>query len=314
MNPLFAVWNFFATYILQKAPYMVGFLTLLGYCLMGKKWYDTLAGTLKAIIGMLILNAGSGGLTSNFRPILAGLKDRFNLTACVIDPYYGQNAVTAGVEETFGKGFSMAMQLLLIAFIVNILLVRFNKITKCRTLFTTGHVQVQQAATAYWLIMFALPGLLENSVALMIVMAVILGAYWAVGSNLTVKPMQELTDGAGFADLMTEYGCSEALTSEPLRSEGYYISDASYINSVEYVEGSMMLEQPGQVSAPLRSAQGVHLVEYIGDVTPGEVPLSDIDSAVRAAALAQKQADYYAHEREELLSAANVKYYPERLH
>ena len=189
---------FFATYILQKAPYMVGFLTLLGYCLMGKKWYDTLAGTLKAIIGMLILNAGSGGLTSNFRPILAGLKDRFNLTAAVIDPYYGQNAVQEGVEEVFGKGFSMAMQLLLIAFIVNILLVRFNKITKCRTLFTTGHVQVQQAATAYWLIMFALPGL-KNDMALLAVMAVILGAYWAVGSNLTVKPMQELSEGAGFA-------------------------------------------------------------------------------------------------------------------
>ena len=194
-----AIWEFFATYILRQAPYMIGFITLLGYCLMGKKWYDTLAGTLKAIIGMLILNVGSGGLTSNFRPILAGLQARFNLTACVIDPYYGQNAVTAGVEEVFGKGFSQAMTLLLIAFIVNILLVRFNKITKCRTLFTTGHVQVQQAATAYWLIMFALPGLLNNDVALMVVMAVILGAYWAVGSNLTVKPMQELSEGAGFA-------------------------------------------------------------------------------------------------------------------
>ncbi len=193
------IWTFFATYILQQAPYMVGFLTLLGYCLMGKKWYDTLAGTLKAIIGMLILNAGSGGLVGNFRPILAGLKERFNLTACVIDPYYGQNAVTAGVEEVFGKGFSQVMTLLLIAFIVNILLVRFNKITKCRTLFTTGHVQVQQAATAYWLIMFALPALRSNDLYLMIVMSVILGAYWAVGSNLTVKPMQELTDGAGFA-------------------------------------------------------------------------------------------------------------------
>ena len=199
MNILFSIWSFFATYILQKAPYMVGFLTLLGYCLMGKKWYDTLAGTLKAIIGMLILNAGSGGLTSNFRPILAGLKDRFNLTAAVIDPYYGQNAVQEGVEEVFGKGFSMAMQLLLIAFIVNILLVRFNKITKCRTLFTTGHVQVQQAATAYWLIMFALPGLLKNDMVLLIIMSAILGAYWAVGSNLTVKPMQELSEGAGFA-------------------------------------------------------------------------------------------------------------------
>ena len=199
MGILNAIWTFFATYILQKPPYMVGFLTLLGYCLMGKKWYDTLAGTLKAIIGMLILSAGSSGLVSNFRPILAGLKDRVNLTAAVIDPYYGQNAVTAGVEEVFGKGFSQVMTLLLIAFIVNILLVRFNKITKCRTLFTTGHVQVQQAATAYWLILFALPALREKNFALLIVMSVILGAYWAVGSNLTVKPMQELTEGAGFA-------------------------------------------------------------------------------------------------------------------
>ena len=97
-DTLYAIWSFFATYVLQQAPYMVGFLTLLGYCLMGKKWYDTLAGTLKAIIGMLILGAGSSGLTSTFRPILAGLKDRFNLTACVIDPYYGQNAVTALTE------------------------------------------------------------------------------------------------------------------------------------------------------------------------------------------------------------------------
>lgn len=199
MQILNAIWTFFATYILQKAPYMVGFLTLLGYCLMGKKWYDTLAGTLKAIIGMLILNVGSGGLVSTFRPILTGLKERFNLTACVIDPYYGQNAVTAGVEEVFGKGFSQVMTLLLIAFIVNILLVRSNKITKCRTLFTTGHVQVQQAATAYWLILFALPALRSNNIALLVVMSIILGAYWAVGSNLTVKPMQELTDGAGFA-------------------------------------------------------------------------------------------------------------------
>ena len=194
-----AIWNFFATYILRQAPYMIGFITLIGYALMKKKWYDILGGTLKAIIGMLILNVGSGGLVSNFRPILAGLKDRFNLTACVIDPYYGQNAVTAGVEEVFGKGFSQVMTLLLIAFIVNILLVRFNKITKCRSLFTTGHVQFQQAATAYWLIMFALPALLKNDVLMLVVMSVILGAYWAVGSNLTVKPMQELTDGAGFA-------------------------------------------------------------------------------------------------------------------
>ena len=202
LNVLTAIWEFFTTYILRNAPFMIGFITLLGYALMRKKWYDILSGTLKAIIGMLILNVGSGGLVNNFRPILAGLKDRFNLDAAVIDPYFGQNAVTAGVEKEFGAAFSAALTLLLIAFIVNILLVRFNKITKCRSLFTTGHVQVQQAATAYWLILFALPGLWKDgikTVPMLIIMAILLGAYWAVGSNMTVKPMQELTDGAGFA-------------------------------------------------------------------------------------------------------------------
>ena len=199
MQVLTSIWEFFANNILKNAPHMIGFIVLLGYLLKGEKWYTTLGGTLKAVIGMLILNVGSGGLVSNFRPILVGLKDRFNLNATVIDPYFGQNAVTDGVMEVFGKAFDSVMILLLIAFIVNILLVRFNKYTKCRTLFTTGHVQVQQASTAYWLIMFAMPALLKNDTLMLVVMAVVLGAYWAVGSNLTVKPMQELTDGAGFA-------------------------------------------------------------------------------------------------------------------
>lgn len=198
MNILMNIWTYFSTNILQQPAFMIGLIVAIGYILLKKPWYDVLAGVIKAIVGYLILTVGSSGLVSNFRPVLVGLRDRFNMDAMVIDPYFGQNAVTAGVEEVFGKGFGDAMMLLLIAFIVNILLVRFSKYTKLRALFTTGHVQVQQAATAYWLIMFALPGLLTHNVALLVVMAVVLGAYWAVGSNLIIKPCQELTDGAGF--------------------------------------------------------------------------------------------------------------------
>ena len=198
MDILMTIWTYFATNILQQPAFMIGLIVLIGYVLLGKPWYDTLSGTLKAIVGYLILTVGSGGLTNNFRPVLVGLKDRFQMDAMVIDPYFGQNAVTVGVEEVFGKGFGDAMILLFIAFIVNILLVRFTKQTKLRALFTTGNVQVQQAATAYWLIMFACPFLLENRVAMLIVMALLLGDYWAVGSNLTIKPCQEVTDGAGF--------------------------------------------------------------------------------------------------------------------
>lgn len=198
MDILLKVWTFFATNVLQQPAFMIGLIVMIGYILLRKPWYDILAGTLKAIVGYLILMVGSGGLVNNFRPVLVGLKDRFQMNAMVIDPYFGQNAVTAGVGEVFGKGFGDAMILLFIAFIVNILLVRFSKYTKLRALFTTGNVQVQQAATAYWLIMFACPFLLNGRIAMLAVMALLLGAYWAVGSNLTIKPCQEVTDGAGF--------------------------------------------------------------------------------------------------------------------
>ena len=194
MNILLDVWSYFATNVLQQPAFMIGLIVMLGYILLGKPWYDILGGTVKAIVGYLILTVGSSGLTNNFRPVLVGLGERFNMDAMVIDPYFGQNAVTAGVEEVFGKGFGDVLILLFIAFIVNILLVRFSKLTKMRALFTTGHVQVQQSATAYWLIMFALPGLLTNRVGMLIVMAILLGTYWAVGSNLTIKPCQEVTD------------------------------------------------------------------------------------------------------------------------
>lgn len=198
MDFLLNIWTFIVTNILTQPAYFIGIIVIIGYALLRKPWYDIVAGGLKAVIGYLILIVGSGGLVSNFRPVLVGLKDRFNLDAMVIDPYFGQNAVTAGVQEVFGKAFGNVMILLLIAFIVNIILVRFKKITKLRAIFTTGHVQVQQASTAYWLILFALPGLITNDVSITIVMAVVLGLYWAVGSNLIIKQTQDLTEGAGF--------------------------------------------------------------------------------------------------------------------
>ncbi|MDO5718525.1 MAG: PTS ascorbate transporter subunit IIC [Tissierellia bacterium] len=181
--------------ILTQPAYFIGFIVLIGYILLGRKWYDALAGFIKATVGYFILSVGSGGLVKNFRPILVGLKDRFNLSAMVIDPYFGQNAVTEGMEK-MGRAFSEVMILLLIAFIFNILLVRFKKQTKIRSVFTTGHVQMQQAATAFWLLLYCFPQL--GDIQILIIMALVLGLYWAVGSNLTVEISQELTDGAGF--------------------------------------------------------------------------------------------------------------------
>ena len=196
MQILSNVWAYIVNNILTQPAYFIGIIVLFGYILLKKTWYEVLAGFIKASVGYFILLVGSGGLVSNFRPILVGLKDKFNLSAMVIDPYFGQNAVTAGVETVFGRTFGQVMMLVLIAFVFNILLVAFKKQTKLRAIFTTGHVQVQQASTAFWLILFCFPSLGDTKILL--IMGLILGLYWAVGSNMTIAPAQELTDGAGF--------------------------------------------------------------------------------------------------------------------
>lgn len=192
-----SAWGYFASNILTQPAYFIGLMVLVGYILLNKPWYEALSGFIKATVGYMILAVGSGGLVGNFRPILVGLKDRFNLDAMVIDPYFGQNAVTAGLEPEFGRTFSQVMMLLLIAFIFNILLVRLKKYTKMRSIFTTGHVQMQQASTAFWMMLFCFPFLGDTAILLM--MGLVLGLYWAVGTNLTVKATQDLTDGGGFA-------------------------------------------------------------------------------------------------------------------
>lgn len=196
MNYLMGVWEFFAKNILTQPAYFIGLIVFVGYVLLKKPLYESFAGFIKATVGYMILGVGAGGLVGNFRPILVGLKDRFNLEAMVIDPYFGQNAVTEGLETVFGRTFSQVMLLLLIAFIFNLLLVRFKKWTKMRAVFTTGHVQMQQASTAFWLILFCFPTLGDTSILLL--MGLILGLYWAVGSNLTVELTQDLTEGGGF--------------------------------------------------------------------------------------------------------------------
>lgn len=211
MDILMAVVNWFSSTILSQPAWIIGFIVTIGYVLLGKKWYEVLAGFIKASVGYMILSVGSSGLVTSFRPITVGLSQRFGLSAMVIDPYFGNNAVDAGVKAAMdpaaqfhdavgflqGANVSQYMLLLLFAYILNILLVAFKRQTKLRAIFTTGNVQVQQAATALWPIMFCFPNLV--SVPALVVMTILLGLYWAVGSNLTIGPTQELTEGAGFA-------------------------------------------------------------------------------------------------------------------
>lgn len=196
MQFLMSIWEFFANNFLKTPAYFIGLIVIIGYILLKKSWYEVFAGFIKATVGYKILLVGSGGLSSTFKPIISALSDKFGVDAMVLDTYIGQTAAQGAIEAV-GKSFSQVMVLLLIAFVFNILLVKFQKVTKLRAIFTTGHVQTQQATFAFWIFLTCFPTLGEWP--MLILMSILLGLYWAVGSNLTVETAQRLTDGAGFS-------------------------------------------------------------------------------------------------------------------
>ncbi len=201
MNLLLTIGTFFANNILTKPHFFVGLLVFIGYLFLKKPIYEAVGGFIKATVGYMILNVGATGLVVIFRPILAALKTKFGLDAAVIDPYFGLQAVEAGLKENnLGDLSSAVMIVLLIGFMVNIVLVLLRKITKLRTLFITGHIMQQQASTALWIgvVSFVLTNRL-NTWWTVLLTGIFAGVYWAVSSNLTVEPTQRLTGNAGFA-------------------------------------------------------------------------------------------------------------------
>ncbi|AND79995.1 PTS ascorbate transporter subunit IIC [Streptococcus pantholopis] len=198
MDILLNILNWFSQNILQQPAFFVGLLVLIGYILLKKPWHDVFAGFVKATVGYMILNVGASGLVTTFRPILAALNTKFNIGAAVIDPYFGLTAANTLIEEKFPAFVGTATTALLIGFFLNILLVALRKITKIRTLFITGHIMVQQAATVTMMILVLIP-VLRNQFWGTLAIGIICGLYWAVSSNMTVEATQRLTGGGGFA-------------------------------------------------------------------------------------------------------------------
>ncbi len=118
----------------------------------------------------------------------------------------------------------------------------------------------------------------------------------ALYSQLMPKA-QEVVDafngGADFDSLIDQYGEDPGMTREPTKTQGYAVSEKSTYWDPAFTEGAMSIAEVGQISQPVRGKNGVHIIYYLSDITPGEVPFEDIREDVAAAALEDKVTQTY---------------------
>ena len=183
--------------VLSQPALLIGIMSFMGLVALGRPAHKVLTGTLKPILGYLMLGAGAGVIVSNLDPLGKMIESGFQITGVVPN----NEAVTSVAQQILGVE---TMSILVTGLIFNLLIAR---VTKFKYVFLTGHHSFFMAC----LLSAVLGASGFSGLELVLTGGFILGAWSAIspaiGQNYTMK----VTEGDEIA--MGHFG-----------SLGYYLS------------------------------------------------------------------------------------------
>ncbi|WP_284139043.1 MULTISPECIES: PTS ascorbate transporter subunit IIC [unclassified Virgibacillus] len=177
----------FAKNVFGEPAILLGFIVLLGLLLQKKTASQTVSGTFKAIIGFLIIGAGSGVIVNALTVFEPLWKEVFNLSGEPLGDFMGQE----GFNAKYGSAVTLAMTL---GFIINVLLARF---TKLKYIYLTGHMMFWTTTIFAGIVIQAVGDV--SFIKLVIFLAVIMGLYWTIQPALTQPFMRKITGNDNIA-------------------------------------------------------------------------------------------------------------------
>ena len=191
-----AILKFFSD-ILKQPAFLMGLIAFVGLVAQKKPGNKILTGTLKPILGYLMLSAGSNVIVMNLDPLSKMIQKGFHIQGVIPN----NEAIVSIAQEVLGVE---TMYILIIGLVVNLIIARF---TKYKYVFLTGHHSFYMAC----LISAVLNAAGFKGVTLSLIGGFLLGAWSSISPAIGQKYTLKVTDG-------DEIACGH------FNSLGYYIS------------------------------------------------------------------------------------------
>lgn len=124
---------------------------------------------------------------------------------------------------------------------------------------------------------------------------------------------QRLLDGESMDDLIAEMGEDPGMDSDPGATCGYLVEARTTLYVKPFVDAALKLFNVGDISKPVESYMGIHVLQSIKVYKQGEVPFEDIKEEIKAAMLESAKVAKYDELTKQWLSEADITYYYDRL-
>ncbi len=173
--------NYLGTNIFKQPPFFMGIIALIGLILLKKNIGSIIKGTVKTIMGVVILFVGVNFITTAATPLAAAFSTLYQLP----EASQFNTSLCWDILGAYGAEIGMALAL---SFVINLIVARFTPI---KNIFLTGHIYFWMA---YLSVAAGVQGGLEG--AGLIVFATIVLSLYIIISPAVLRPFVKKVTGS----------------------------------------------------------------------------------------------------------------------
>lgn len=205
-----ALIDFLVKNLFNQVSVLIGLVTLIGLLLQKKSFQDTISGTIKAMVGILIMLAGTDVFIAGLVSFQTIVSSAFHISA----------PVAKNTLQNFTNNFgSIAVSIMALGFLIHLIIA---KLFNTKFVYLTGHLM-------WWISLVITASLLEvfpniNQGTLILTGAILIALYWTFQPVYLHKYMRKVTNsdeiGYGHTSSIAAYlaGCFGHLFGRPEES------------------------------------------------------------------------------------------------